>query len=190
MLFLWWLTLEILSVRGQWHFFSTHEWIFWWKCRSFRYRKCLDLTGTRTHDLRIHGEISSHLSYQGQKFAVPCYWILALEVYFCFNTIDLYNFSDIYIITTQIIITWNIRVIGSRLGQQSDIIIYGIKIVTEITAWSANPLFMRCRKQTYVIAYIVCSLYRSNVYSDIFCSTIVVEWGYGKHFGMGLAVSL
>ena len=35
--------------------------------------KCLDPRGTRTPNLRIHAECSSHLSYQGQTFAVQCF---------------------------------------------------------------------------------------------------------------------
>ena len=43
-------------------------------------RKWLDLRGTRTPNLRIHAECSNHLSSQGQTFAVPCFWTLALVV--------------------------------------------------------------------------------------------------------------
>ena len=43
-------------------------------------RKCLDLRGTRTPNLRINVECSNLLSYQGQIFAVPCCWIQALAV--------------------------------------------------------------------------------------------------------------
>ena len=43
-------------------------------------RKCLDLRGTRTPNLRIHAECSNLLSYQGQTFAVPCFGPLALAV--------------------------------------------------------------------------------------------------------------
>ena len=68
----------MLAVRGQQHSFSTHERMFLWKCPSFWDRKCLDLRGTRIHNLRIHAECYNHLSYQGQTFAVPCFWTLAL----------------------------------------------------------------------------------------------------------------
>ena len=44
------------------------------KCQSLWNRKCLDLRGTRTPNLRIHAECSHHLSYQGQTFAVPCFF--------------------------------------------------------------------------------------------------------------------
>ena len=44
----------MLTARGQQHSFSTHERVFLWKCQSFWYRKCLDLKGTRTPNLRIH----------------------------------------------------------------------------------------------------------------------------------------
>ena len=69
------LTFEMLTVRGQQHSFSTHERVFLWKCQSFCDRKCLDLRGTRTPNLRIHAECSNLLSYQGQAFAVPCFEI-------------------------------------------------------------------------------------------------------------------
>ena len=56
------------------------ERMFLWKCWSFWDRKCLDLRGTRTPSLRIHAECSNHLSYQGQTFIIPCFWMLALVV--------------------------------------------------------------------------------------------------------------
>ena len=60
------------------HSFSTHE-RFFWKCQHFlRDEKYLDLRGTRTPNLRIHAECSNHFSYQGQAFAAPSSWILAL----------------------------------------------------------------------------------------------------------------
>ena len=68
------LTFEILTVRGQQHSFSTHERMFLWKCQSFWDRKCLDLWGTRTPNLRIYAEGSNHLSCQGQTFSVPCFF--------------------------------------------------------------------------------------------------------------------
>ena len=37
------LTFELLIVHGQQHSFSTHQWMFLWKCQSFWDRKCLDL---------------------------------------------------------------------------------------------------------------------------------------------------
>ena len=67
------LTFEMLTVRGQQHPFSTHERVFLWKCQSVWDRKCLDLRGTRTPNLRIHVECSNLLSYQGHTFAVPCF---------------------------------------------------------------------------------------------------------------------
>ena len=72
------LAFEMLTVRRQQHSFSTHERMFLGKCQSFWDRKCLYLSGTRTPNLRIHVGCSSHLSYQGQTFAVPCCWILVL----------------------------------------------------------------------------------------------------------------
>ena len=56
----------MLTVRGQQHSFSTHEWMFLGKCQSFWDRKCLDLRGTRSPNLRTHAESSNLLSYQGQ----------------------------------------------------------------------------------------------------------------------------
>ena len=78
---LWWYryfwskvkTFDLFTVHGQQHSFSTHEWVSLWKCQSFWDRKYLDLTGTRTLNLRIHAECSNLLSYQGQTFAVPCF---------------------------------------------------------------------------------------------------------------------
>ena len=67
------LTFEMLTVRGQQHSFSTHERVFLWKCQSYWDRKCVDLRGTRTPNLRIHDECSNLLSYQGQTFAVLCF---------------------------------------------------------------------------------------------------------------------
>ena len=67
------LSFEMLTVRRQQHSISTHERTFLWMCQSFWNRKWLDLRGTRTPNLRIHAECSNHLSYQGQKFAVPCF---------------------------------------------------------------------------------------------------------------------
>ena len=75
------LTFDMLTVRGQQHSFWTHERVFLWKFQSFWDRKCLDLRGTRTPNLRIHAECSNLLSYQGQTFAVPCCWILATGIY-------------------------------------------------------------------------------------------------------------
>ena len=48
--------------------------------KSFWDRKCLDLRGTRTPNLRIHAVCSNLLSYQGQTFGVPCFSTLALVV--------------------------------------------------------------------------------------------------------------
>ena len=67
------LTFDMLTVRGQQHSFSTHERVHLWMCQSFWDRKCLDLRGTRTPNLRIHAECSNLLSYQVPTFAVPCF---------------------------------------------------------------------------------------------------------------------
>ena len=74
------LTFEMLTVRGQQHSFSTHERMFLWKYQSFWDRKYLAPRGTRAPNLQIHAEIFNLLSYQGQTFAVPCFWTLALVV--------------------------------------------------------------------------------------------------------------
>ena len=74
------LTIKMLTVRGKQHSFSTHERVFLGKCQSLWDRKCLDLRGTRTPNLPIRAECSNLLSYQGQTFAVPWCWILALAV--------------------------------------------------------------------------------------------------------------
>ena len=68
------LTFDMLTVRGKQHSFSAHERVFLWKCQSFWDRKCLDLKGTRTPKLRINAECFNLLSYQGQTFAVPCFF--------------------------------------------------------------------------------------------------------------------
>ena len=73
----------MLTVREQQHSFSTRERMFLWKCQGFWDRKCVNLRGTRTPNLRIHVECSNHLTYQGQTFAVTCLWILGLAVNCC-----------------------------------------------------------------------------------------------------------
>ena len=62
-------------MRGQQHSFSTHERVFLGKCQSFWDRKCRDLRGARTPNLRIHVECSNLLSYQGQTFAKYKYFL-------------------------------------------------------------------------------------------------------------------
>ena len=76
---LWWYRYFYLSrvnnwnvnLRGQQHSFSTHVWVFLWKCQSFWDRKCLDLRGIRTPNLRFQAVRSNHFSYQGHASAVP-----------------------------------------------------------------------------------------------------------------------
>ena len=85
------LTFEMLTVRGQQHSFSTHGRVFLGKFQGFWDRKCLDLRGTRTPNLRIHAECSNLLSYQGQTFAVPCCWILALAVQIFLSKVNTWN---------------------------------------------------------------------------------------------------
>ena len=53
------LTFDMLTVRGQQHSFSSHERVFLWKCQRFWDRKCLDLRGARTPNLRIHAKCSN-----------------------------------------------------------------------------------------------------------------------------------
>ena len=69
-----------LTVRGQQHSFWTHEWMFLWKCKRWGWQKMSRPEGTRTPKLQIHATCFNHLSYQGQTFAVPCIWILALVI--------------------------------------------------------------------------------------------------------------
>ena len=56
----------MFSVDRQQHSFPTHERMLLWKCWSFWDRKCLNLMGTLTPNLRIHAECSNHLSYHCQ----------------------------------------------------------------------------------------------------------------------------
>ena len=74
-----WSKVNIWNVNctRQQHSFSTHERVFFWKCQSFWDRKCLDLRGDRTSNLRIHAECSNLLCYHGQTFAVHVceYWL-------------------------------------------------------------------------------------------------------------------
>ena len=46
----------MLTMCRQQHSFSPHKRMFLWKCQSFWDRKCLDLRGTQTPNLRIHGD--------------------------------------------------------------------------------------------------------------------------------------
>ena len=62
------LTFDMLTVRGQQHSFSTHGRVFLWKCQSFWDRKCLDLRGTRTPNLRIHAECSNLVDMQSSPY--------------------------------------------------------------------------------------------------------------------------
>ena len=62
-----------LTVHVQQHSFLTHGWMFLWKCQSFWDRKCLDLRGTRTPNLRIHTECFNHLSFCSPMFF--WYWL-------------------------------------------------------------------------------------------------------------------
>ena len=87
------LTFEMLTVRGQQHSFSTHERVFLWNCQSFWDRKCLDLRGTRTPNLRIHGEFSNLLSYQGHTFAVPCFWTLHWRYRYFLSKVSIWNIN-------------------------------------------------------------------------------------------------
>ena len=88
-------TFELLTVCGQQHSFSNHERMFFWKCWNLLYRKCLNLRWTRIPNLRFHAEISNHLSYQGQTFAVPCfeYWLWRYTCrYFC-SKVNVWNIN-------------------------------------------------------------------------------------------------
>ena len=81
----------MLTVCGQQHSFSTHERVYLWKCQSFWDREYLDLKGTRTPNLRIHAECSNILSYQGQTFASPCFWTLAVAVQIFLSKVNIWN---------------------------------------------------------------------------------------------------
>ena len=52
--------------------------VFCWEGSYYYYYYYL--RGTRIPYLRIHAECSNRLSYQGQTFAVPCFWILTLVI--------------------------------------------------------------------------------------------------------------
>ena len=67
------LTFEMLTVRGQ-HWFSAHQLMFLWKCRSFRGRKCLD------PNIQIHAECSNH--WCCQDICCPML-ILYIYIYVC-----------------------------------------------------------------------------------------------------------
>ena len=116
------LTFEILTVRGQQHSSSTHEWVFLGKCQSFWDRKCIDLRGTQTPNLRINAEYSNLLSYQGHTFAVPCCWILALGYRYLWSKVNIGNINcalaTAFIFDTQALI-WNLKVrfMGVVIGQ-------------------------------------------------------------------------
>ena len=64
-------------MRGQQHSFSAHGRVFLWKCQRFWARKCLDLRGIWTPNLRIHARCSNLLSYQGRHLLshVFEYWL-------------------------------------------------------------------------------------------------------------------
>ena len=64
----------MLTVRGQQHSFSTHERVFLWKCQSFWDRKCLDLRGTQTPNLRIHAECSNVFELSGPVIYCPMFF--------------------------------------------------------------------------------------------------------------------
>ena len=55
------------------------------KCRRFLDGKCFNLRGFRTPNLPIYADCSNHLNYQGQTFAVPYFWILALAYRYFWN---------------------------------------------------------------------------------------------------------
>ena len=114
------LTFDMLTVRGLQHLFSTHERVFLWKCRSFWDRKCLDLRGTRTTNNRIHAKCSTLFSYQGQTFAVPCFWTLAI-IMISKNVIKCAIINDW-------VTLWTESVIIRRPTQTRLLILFGEKI--------------------------------------------------------------
>ena len=78
----------MLNVRGQQHSFLTQGRIFLQKRQSFWDRKCLDLRGARTPNLRILAKCFIHLSCQGQTFAILCFWLLALAVEIFYSKVN------------------------------------------------------------------------------------------------------
>ena len=109
------------TVRGQQHSFSTHERVFLGKI--FWDRKCLYLRGTRTPNLRIHAECSKLLSYQGQTFAVPCFFNTGSGgVGIFLSKVNVWNVdrarATAFIFNTQALI-WNLKVkfMGVVIGQ-------------------------------------------------------------------------
>ena len=89
------LTFETLT-------FSTHERVFFWKCQSFWDRKCLDLRGTRTSNLRIHAECSNLLSYQGQIFVVPCFEHWHCRYRYFLSKVNIWNVNCAHIFTRKV----------------------------------------------------------------------------------------
>ena len=69
---------NVNCARATTFLFDTRTDVFLWKCQSFWDRKCLDLRQTLTPNFQIHAQCFNHLSYQGQTFAVPWFWIPAL----------------------------------------------------------------------------------------------------------------
>ena len=126
----------MLTVRGQRHLFSIHERVFLWKCQSFWDRKCLDLRGTRTPNLRNHAECFNYLSYQGQTFIVPCFLIIYLNSHrgkniTCFrHSIHRHGCCDVtnmlYILSTK---CWLLRAqtyVGCTLNSVTNQVMYNI----------------------------------------------------------------
>ena len=71
----WWdiFRSNMLTVGGQQHWFWTHKRMCSWMCQSFWDRKCLDLRGTRTPNLRIHAECSNHFELSGPDICCPMF---------------------------------------------------------------------------------------------------------------------
>ena len=63
------------------------------KVSKFLRQKMSRPEGARTPNLPIHAECSNHLSYQGQTFAVPWFWILTLSYRYFWSKVNIWNVS-------------------------------------------------------------------------------------------------
>ena len=115
----------MLTVRGQQHSLSTQERVFLGKCQSFWDRKCLDLRGTWTPNLRIHAEFANALTYWVIRARhllshVVEYWLWRCR--YLWSKVNIWNINcaraTAFIFDTQALI-WNLKVMfmGVVIGQ-------------------------------------------------------------------------
>ena len=115
----------MLTGRGQQHSLSTQERVFLGKCQSFWDRKCLDLRGTRTPNLRIHAEFANALTYWAIRARhllshVVEYWLWRCR--YLWSKVNIWNINcaraTAFIFDTQALI-WNLKVMfmGVVIGQ-------------------------------------------------------------------------